>query len=161
MSEQNTTTKTTTGTTATTGGSVIVLTERVHATPEVVFEFLVDPEKVLRWMGTEIEIEPEPGGKFWLNATGTDIASGTYLEVDRPHRVVFTWGWEGGAEVPPGSSTVTITLTADHDHTMVELRHEGLPGGAGDEHVEGWSYFLPRLAAAAAGSDPGPNRHAG
>lgn len=33
-------------------------------------------------MGTAIEIEPEPGGKFWLNATGTDIASGSYLEID-------------------------------------------------------------------------------
>lgn len=80
MSEPNTTTTPSTG--SATADRAIVLTERVHAAPEDVFEFLVDPEKVLRWMGTAIEIEPEPGGKFWLNATGTDIASGSYLEID-------------------------------------------------------------------------------
>ncbi|MDX2381301.1 MAG: SRPBCC domain-containing protein [Acidimicrobiia bacterium] len=158
MTQPNTTT--TTGTTSVTADGAIVLTERVHASPEEVFEFLVDPEKMIRWMGTAVDIEPTPGGKFWLNATGTDIASGTYLEVDPPRRVVFTWGWEGASEVPPGSSTVTITLTGDGDDTTVELRHEGLPGGADDQHVEGWSYFLPRLAAVAAGNDPGTNMHA-
>ncbi len=138
----------------------LVLTERIAAPPEAVFDFLVDPEKVLRWMGTAIDIDPQPGGQFRLNATGTDIAVGTYLEVDPPSRVVFTWGWEGSTEVPPGSSTVTFTLTADADHTVVELRHDGLPGGAGDSHSDGWGYFMPRLAAVAIGEDPGPNRHA-
>ena len=36
---------------------------------------------MLRWMGTEVRIDPKPGGQFWVNATGTDIAIGTYVEV--------------------------------------------------------------------------------
>ncbi|MGH1492337.1 MAG: SRPBCC family protein [Acidimicrobiales bacterium] len=141
-------------------GSVVVLTQRIAAPPEAVFEFLVDPEKVLRWMGRSVDIDPRPGGQFRLAATVNDTAVGTYVEVDRPNRVVFTWGWEGSAEVPPGSSTVTFTLSADEDDTVVELRHEGLPEGTGDSHSEGWGYFLPRLGMVAVGEDPGPDRHA-
>lgn len=138
----------------------LVLTERVKAGPDRVFDFLVDPEQMLRWMGTEADIDARPGGRFWLNVTGTDIASGSYVEVDRPNRVVFTWGWEGSDEVPPASSTVTITLTADGDETIVELRHDGLPDGQIETHGEGWNYFVDRLAAVAEGRDPGPSRYA-
>lgn len=141
----------------TTTDDALVLSQRIAAPQEAVFDFLVDPEKVLRWMGSAVEIEPEPGGKFWMNVTGTDIASGRYLEVDPPHRVVFTWGWEGSTDVPPGSSTVTFSLSTEGADTIVELRHEGLPGGADDQHSEGWNHFLPRLAAVAVGNDPGPD----
>jgi uncharacterized protein YndB with AHSA1/START domain len=130
---------------------VLTLSERIRATPDEVFEYLVGPEKLMRWMGTECDIEPHPGGRFWLNVNGLDIAVGSYLEVDRPHKVVFTWGWEGSSDVPPGSSTVTFTLTADGDETIVELSHQGLPGGAGDQHLEGWGLYLPRLGRAVDG----------
>jgi uncharacterized protein YndB with AHSA1/START domain len=138
---------------------VLTLAQRVAAPPEAVFDFFVDPEKIVRWMGTAVDIEPEPGGKFWLNVNGTDIAAGTYLEVDPPRRVVFTWGWEGSGDVPPGSSTVTVTLRPDGDHTTVELRHGGLPGGAEDEHGKGWTHYLGRLVDAVEGRDPGPDSH--
>lgn len=134
--------------------SVLIVTQHVAAPPELVWEFLVDGEKMLRWMGTAVDIDPTPGGKFWLNATGSDIASGTYLALDRPHRVVFTFGWEGSEDVAPGSTTVTITLRAAADETtMIELRHDGLPGGAGDQHREGWTHFLGRLGVIATGGE--------
>ncbi len=135
---------------------VLVLVERIAAPREAVFDFLVDAQKMLRWMGTAVEIDATPGGTFWLNATGTDIASGSYVVVEPPKKVVFTWGWEGSPDVPPGSTTVTITLSVDGDDTVVELRHEGLPGGAGDAHNEGWTYYLGRLVQVAIGHDPGP-----
>lgn len=131
-------------------GTTLVLTQEIGAPPDVVFDFFVDPVKMLRWMGTEANIEPHPGGVFWLNVNGSDKASGSYLEVDRPHRVVFTWGWEESEHVAPGSSTVTITLTGDADSTMLELRHEGLPGGSGDDHRDGWTHFLGILVATVA-----------
>ncbi len=134
----------------------LVLSERIDATPDQVFDYLVDPDKMLRWMGVEADIDPTPGGKFWLNVTGEHIAAGTYVEVDRPNKVVFTWGWEGQTEVPPGSTTVTLTLAADGDQTVVELSHAGLPKGPDDEHAGGWTYFLGRLVVAGAGGDPGP-----
>jgi uncharacterized protein YndB with AHSA1/START domain len=124
---------------------------RIAASPETVFEYFVDPAKLVRWMGTTAHAEPLPGGLFRIDYNGTDIARGTYLEVEPPRRVVFSWGWEmPGDPVPPGGSIVDVSLTPDGDGTLVRLRHSGLPTVAVDGHAEGWDYFLPTLAAVAA-----------
>lgn len=129
----------------------VVMTERIRATPEQVWEYLVHPEKLTRWMGRRARIDVTPGGEFRLDITGDDVAAGSYVEVERPYRLVLTWGWEGSAEVPPGSSTVSFTLTADGEDTLVELVHRGLPVGQDDRHAEGWTYYLDRFARASAG----------
>jgi uncharacterized protein YndB with AHSA1/START domain len=126
----------------------VVVTQRIAAPPEAIFPFLIEPEKMLRWMGTEARLEPTPGGEFWVNVIGDDVAVGTYTLIDPPTRVVFTWGWQGSDEVPPGSTTVTIDLTVDGADTIVELRHDGLSGDLALRHNEGWSNFLPLLATA-------------
>src|SRR5438067_1495843 len=38
---------------------------RIDAPPSVVFEFLTDPAKMVRWMGTEAVLEPWPGGRYY------------------------------------------------------------------------------------------------
>ena len=77
-------------------------------------------------MGTSVTIDPRPGGIYKVNVTGRDIARGEYLDVAPDSRVVFTWGWEGeGSPVPPGSSTVEISLVPDGDgyhRTVASLR---------------------------------------
>ena len=71
---------------------------------------------------------------------------------------MFTWGWEGeGAAVPPGSSTVEVTLEPDGDQTIVRLRHFGLPADEMAGHSKGWDHYMPRLVLAASGVDPGPD----
>ena len=125
--------------------TAVVTSIKVAAPPDSVFDHLVDPDKLIRWFGVEADIDPRPGGKFWLNVTGKDKASGSYVEVNRPSRVSFTWGWEGSDEVPPGSSTVSIDLTLDGDETLVVLTHSGLPGGLDDPHRDGWVHYLERL----------------
>jgi uncharacterized protein YndB with AHSA1/START domain len=83
---------------------------------------------------------------------------GEFVEVDPPSRVVFTWGWEGNAHVPPGSTTVEITLEADGEETIATLRHSGLPDEkAVQEHTQGWEHYLSRLEIAGGGGDPGPD----
>lgn len=139
----------------------VVMTERIRATPDQVFDYLVQPDKLVRWMGVEADIDPREGGKFWLDITGGDIAIGNYLEVDPPNRLVFTWGWQGSDEVPPGSSTVSFSLSSDGDDTVVELVHSGLPGGAGDEHSGGWTYFFDRLVRIASGETLEPQNPRG
>ena len=133
---------------------------RIAARPETIFPFFIDPEKMVRWKGTSAELDPRPGGIYRVNVTGRDIARGEYVEVVPYSRVVFTWGWEAdGSPVPPGSSTIEVTLTPDGDETAVRLRHLGLPAPARDLHAEGWEHYLARLATAAQGGDPGPDSY--
>ncbi len=119
---------------------------RIEAPPDVIFKFFVDPDQMVRWKGIEAMLDPRPGGLYRVNVTGTDVARGEYVEVspnDNP--------------VPPGSSTVEITLVPDGAATIVRLRHHGLPGGPEDRHAEGWDHYLARLAVAAGGGDAGPD----
>lgn len=129
---------------------VIELERRISATREAVFASLTDPTRYTRWHGLEAELDPTPGGIYRVQMTADSIVRGQYVEVDPPSRVVFTWGWEGNAELPPGSSTVEITLRAEGDQTVLHLRHSGLPDERSRAmHHEGWEMYLGRLAEAA------------
>ena len=130
----------------------------IDAAPSTVFEFLTDPTKMVRWMGTEAVLDPRPGGDYAVNINGRDRVSGEVIEIVRDRRLVFTWGWEGGAlPVAPGESTVEITLEPDGEGTLLRLTHRDLPQDMHKFHRLGWDYTLPRLAAVAAGRDPGPD----
>ena len=132
---------------------------RIDANPETVFEFFTNPEKMVRWKGRAATLDPRPGGVYRIEMNAETIVAGEYVEVDPPHRLVFTWGWEGGyASTPPGSSTVEITLTPDGDGTLVRLVHSGLPNAESvAAHADGWDMYLGRLSIAAAGGDAGPD----
>ena len=125
---------------------------RIAAQPETVFSYFTDAEKMQMWMGQQVTLDPRPGGTYRVDINGQHIAAGEFVEVVPHTRVVFTFGWEGdGAPIPPGSSTVEITLTPDGDGTLVRLRHSDLPSEMQEVHAEGWDNYMPRLAMAAAG----------
>lgn len=131
---------------------------RINARPETVFEFLVDPRKMAQWIGQTVVLQPEPGGLFRVDINSRDIVRGEVVEVEPARRVVFTWGWEHpDSAVPPGSTTVEITLEPAGDATIVRLRHTGLSGEAYEKHAAGWTHYLNRLTTAAADGDPGPD----
>jgi uncharacterized protein YndB with AHSA1/START domain len=146
---------------------IIELERRIDARPETVFSFFTDPERFIRWQGVDAELDARPGGVFRLTVTGRSrvVASGEYLEVDPPRRVVFTWGWkqidglpEGMAGLEPGTSTVEVVLSPEGDGTILRLRHSGLPTEANKAvHGQGWDSTLDRLVIVAAGDDPGPD----
>lgn len=105
----------------------IVREIRIEASPEIVFSYLIDPARLVSWMGTVASLDPRPGGMFRLDYNGQHVTSGTYLEVDPPRRVVFSWGWEGGDNpTPPGSSRVEFNLRPDGDATILTLTHRAL-----------------------------------
>ena len=62
--------------------------------------------------------------------------------------------------VPPGSTTVEITLELDGDATLVRLVHRDLPEDSRGPHAHGWETYLGRLAIRANGGDPGPDPNA-
>ena len=135
----------------------------IDASPETVWEFLVDPEKATRWMGSAARLDARPGGEYRVDVIAGHVASGEFVEVERPRRLVWTFGWEPEGSDPnpvtPGSSTIEIELEPSGDGTKLRFRHHGLPGAeAATAHGVGWDHYLGRLATAAAGGDPGEDR---
>ena len=134
---------------------------RIAGKPEAVFAYLVDPEKMVRWMGSHAESDPRPGGAYAVDINGQARARGRYVDVVPHSRIVFTFGWEGDDGVPPGSTTVEITLTPDRDGTLLRLVHRDLLTAAvREQHRDGWQLYLGRLSVAAGGGDPGPDPNA-
>jgi uncharacterized protein YndB with AHSA1/START domain len=116
----------------------------IAAAPHEILPFFTDAELLVEWMGESAELHPTAGGRFAVDVKGTHVR-GTYVEVS-PERVVFTWGFAGSAELPPGSSTVEVTLTPSPDGTVVSLRHTGLPPAQASRHRQGWPRYLETLA---------------
>jgi len=128
---------------------------RVEAPPEAVFEYFTDPAKLVRWMGSAATLDPRPGGVCRFDINGVNMA-GEYVQVDFPWRIVFTWGFEPTVfETARQSSAVEVSFTADGEGTIVRLTHSRLADGAVAFHRAGWDNYLPRLAVAVTGRDPG------
>ena len=131
----------------------------VAAPPAAVFALLTDPEKILRWMGTEAQVEPQPGGLYLINVTGARVARGAFREVVPVHRLAYSFGWDGSEAVPPGSGLIEIDLIEQDGGTLLRMTHSGLPSATHQaSHAKGWIHYIGRLTKAAAGQDPGPDR---
>jgi uncharacterized protein YndB with AHSA1/START domain len=137
-----------------TAGALYTASVHVAADAERVFEYFTRPEAIVRWMGDYAVLDPTPGGEFTLDINGMPVR-GRYLEVDRPRRLLLSWGHAGSDRLPPGASTVEITFTPSDGGTTVTVVHAGLPGPEDRQHRLGWPHFLERLGIAAAGGDPG------
>jgi uncharacterized protein YndB with AHSA1/START domain len=77
---------------------------------------------MVRWKGLRATMDPRPGGVYRVHISERDVAAGEYVVVQPFERVIFTWGWEGGP-LPPGTSTVEVTLAPDGDGTLLRLEH--------------------------------------
>jgi uncharacterized protein YndB with AHSA1/START domain len=136
----------------------IVRERHVKAHPAQVYRYLTDSVRWAMWQGVDARIEARPGGMFLMRMADGSTARGEFVELVPDMRVVFTWGWIDHPGVPPGSSTVSVELIPLGDDTLVRLTHDGLPDDEVGIHTEGWDRYLPRLAYAAEGYEPGPDR---
>jgi uncharacterized protein YndB with AHSA1/START domain len=134
----------------------------IAAAPEIVWQFLVDPGKAVAWWGASATMDARPGGGYRVEVMPGRTVRGAFVELDPPRRLVYSFGWEDGADVPgavpPGSSTVEIELLASAGGTTLRFLHRGLPGpDSASSHGRGWDHYLELLAVVAAGGDPGPD----
>jgi uncharacterized protein YndB with AHSA1/START domain len=134
----------------------------IDAPPMHVYELLTDAAWLVEWMAPDATAEPRPGGTItWTHVNG-DTVEGRFTELVPGRRVVFTFGWDrADVGIPVGSTTVEIDLRPDGDGTALHLVHRGLSDPMADAHAGGWKNYLGRLAAVAAGCEPGPDPLAG
>jgi uncharacterized protein YndB with AHSA1/START domain len=109
-------------------------TYEMSASPEQVFEALVNEEIIQDWSGDEVKMSADVGAKFSL--WGGQMF-GTNLEVVKNKKLVQEWcydQWEG-------PSKVTFTLQASEAGTSVELIHEDVPEKSLKSIEEGWNHY--------------------
>jgi uncharacterized protein YndB with AHSA1/START domain len=140
-------------------GDEVIHELRLPVAPDEAFDMFVDPARLVRWIGISAELEPRPGGRFRFEVMPGQFCEGVYEVVDRPHRLVFTWGWTAESMgVPPGSTQVEVTFTAAAagESTALRLVHRALGPDARPLHDDGWTRFLDRLTAVATDEAPAP-----
>jgi uncharacterized protein YndB with AHSA1/START domain len=143
---------------ATAESTTVVREIAIAARPETVWELLVDPEQAVKWMGMTASFDLRPGGLYQVEVIPGHTARGEFVEIDPPHRLVHTFGWEpeSGSIVASGSTTIEYELVPDGDGTLLRFTHRELPNvDAVASHAHGWDHYLARLALAATGGDPG------
>jgi uncharacterized protein YndB with AHSA1/START domain len=154
--------------------NVVTVRMDLASPPADVYPYWTDPERYTRWMGHAVRLNPEPGGEYLVQMNDGFAAMGTFVELERPRRVEFTWGWAPGAGravltgpqpdelLPPGASRVRVTLQDNNAGTELRLEHYDLPD---DElranHLLAWRTYLARLAVVVSGGNPGPEPHSG
>ena len=118
----------------------------IRASREIVFGFFTDSARWAAWWGGGSTIDARPGGAMRIRyPDGTEVA-GEVLEVSRPQRIVFTYGYVKGTPIPPGGSRVTIRLDPHDEGTSLTLTHEFADEEIRDQHVQGWRYQLSLFA---------------
>ena len=123
--------------------------------PAETFALLTEPERLRRWQAVTARVELRAGGQYRWTINPGHTASGTITEVEPGKRIAFTWGWEDSEDLPPGTSTVTITLEPAQSATKVLLVHSGLTPEQVAGHLEGWNHYGERLVSAAEHGDAG------
>ena len=105
----------------------IRMTRLFNAPPALVFEVMSRPEHIRQWWGQlgegysvpVCEVDLRVGGKWRFvnrHPKGEAEFYGEYLEIDAPHRLVFT---EIFAPFPDSPSTVTSVLTEENGKTRM------------------------------------------
>jgi uncharacterized protein YndB with AHSA1/START domain len=136
-------------------GTTLQVRRIVAAPRDAVFAAWTDPELFRQWFGppggstTGAHMDVRVGGAYRIDMetdAGAFHLHGTYLEVERPARLVYTFCWEG-LPVHIGDTQVTVDFRVRDGATEVVLTHERQPDrDARDFHAWGWSYTLERLA---------------
>jgi uncharacterized protein YndB with AHSA1/START domain/predicted enzyme related to lactoylglutathione lyase len=136
----------------------LVLVRMFRASPAQVWKAWTDPAEIAAWWGVNdgctstAAIDLTVGGALRLEmhdrADGRRRTTiGTFLEVEPPRRLVYTWQWlgTGTAEAAP-STRVTVEF---REHTLgceLVLTHDQFPTAElRERHQQGWTAATERL----------------
>ena len=140
------------------------VSHRFNASPERVFDAWLDANSVREWMALpfsalggrpvdvrRVEIDARVGGRFTfsdMREDGEAVHWGTYLEIDRPRRLVFTW-FTSTEDEQEDNSVVTVTIEPDGEGCVATIVHRMDTKWA--EYIspaeQGWSGMLSQIAA--------------
>jgi activator of HSP90 ATPase len=124
--------------------STITQTVKLNASPEDVYEALMDSKKHAAFTASPAKISAVVGGKF---TAWEGYIFGKNLALAKGKRIVQEWStteWPEG--YPP--SRLEIALTKSKEGTTLRMVHSKVPAEQRDEYAEGWkSYYWEPLKA--------------
>ena len=122
-------------------------TVEIGAPVDVVFGYFTDSALWAAWWGAGSSIDATPGGRMTIRHNNGVEVVGDVVAVDPPRRIVFTYGFASGTQLPQaGGSQVTIALEPQGTSTRLHLRHAFAEAAQRDPHVQGWRYQLSVFA---------------
>ncbi|MDB5394362.1 MAG: hypothetical protein JWM91_1868 [Rhodospirillales bacterium] len=123
------------------------------ASREQVFDAWINPKIACHWLFTSPASETNDtrmdaciGGKWSImdRRGGTDYrGQGEYIEIDRPRRLVFTFGMP---QFSPEVTRVIVEIAADGDGCVLTLTQEGVSAPDEKGLEEGWNDMFDNLA---------------
>ena len=132
---------------------VLQITRRLAASPERVYAAWTDPALVSRWLFAgphsqrhAADLDVRVGGRWTITdrRAGVDYtATGEYLEVEPPHRLVFSFGMP---QFSPELARVIVEIAADGDGAVMTLTQEDLRPEEVRPTERGWSKMFEGLA---------------
>jgi uncharacterized protein YndB with AHSA1/START domain len=113
-----------------------------------VWQALTDPVALAAWFwperfATTAQVDLRVGGRYRIDGPGSGMAvAGEYTAVEPPHRLAFTWQWDGETD----QTLVTVELTPSDAGTELLIVHSRFATEADrDSHAQGWTDCLGRL----------------
>lgn len=131
-----------------------LVVKRTYPHPQdLIFRAWTEPVRLERWFcpnpknKVKAQIDLRVGGAYriaMIAPTGDSwVVGGTYQEIDRPQKLVFTWKWENEDSE---TSLVTVHFRETADGTEVEVTHDRLASEESrDNHGQGWIATMDRL----------------
>jgi uncharacterized protein YndB with AHSA1/START domain len=139
----------------------VTVRREIAAPADDLFDAWLDAQSLGTWLRpsgvreTRAETDPRIGGTFRIVMVDDETSmehTGTYREIDRPRRLVFTWS---SPATQFRDSIVTVTFEPSSDgSTVIEINQVGLPDEeARAGHDAGWSDALRELERIVGSSD--------
>lgn len=132
----------------------VVLKRHYATSPEQLFQIWTDPKYVDLWLrpGKEwthpvLEIDLSVGGKYRIGFETADGQSATvfgkFLEIDAPHKLVYSWSWEEPDPHAGVETQVTVQFLEHQEGTELVLTHERIANSEmAESHRQGWTGAL-------------------
>ena len=127
----------------------------IDGTPEEVFDAFIDGEAIKEWYRIQpdwqtevLAAEGRVGGTMTVTFGAEEKyrEEATYIELDRPRRIVYEEKMGRVADGASFTTTVTVTLERQDGKTLLTLVQEGFHvKERRDAHEQGWPQFLSRL----------------
>jgi len=133
-------------------------THGYDASPERVFDAWLDPKIAAKFLFAtptgqmiKVEIDPRVGGRFTFVDRRPEMGDvehvGTYVEIDRPRRLVFDFAVP---QYDPAKTRITLDFAPSGAGCQLTLTHEGVLEAYVKQTEHGWGMVLGALATALA-----------